>query len=303
VVRRSPTTYNYEFSRWRLNDIKGEVFTWLKLTTIQGLWAVMRRLKVHYKASCNYIHSPDLDYETKWETIEATISQCVDDSKEDSKRENEERMIVLCLDELTYYNQPSLADTYALCGKEQTKAQRALGATKTARIVGAINMQSGTVFFEQKSKITVPNFIAFLKLLVALNPNTHIYILIDNWPIHYHPNVIAALEEQKLAHWFRIPPSWQNIKVDKKYKGLNLPIQFLPLPTYASWLNPIEKLWRWLKQEVIHVHPYAEEWLTLKDKVLLFLNHVNEQPVKVLNYVGLNNPNTKYGKILFNNDG
>ncbi|MBK9008807.1 MAG: transposase [Anaerolineae bacterium] len=30
--------------------------------------------------------------------------------------------------------------------------------------------------------------------------------------------------------------------------------QLTPLlfPTYASWLNPIEKLWKWLKQEVLH---------------------------------------------------
>jgi transposase len=295
-------TYNHEFSRWRLKDIKAEVFSWLKLTTIQGLWSVMRRLKVHYKASCNYIHSPDLDYDVKWATIESTISQCVANAKEASQGENEERVIVLCLDELTYYNQPSLADTYALCGNEQTKAQRALGATKTARLVGAINIQSGQVFIDQKSKITIANFIAFLKSIVELNPNTRIYIIIDNWPIHYHPNVIAALEDQKWAHRFRIPPSWQDIKVNKKYQGLNLPIQFLPLPTYASWLNPIEKLWRWLKQVVIHVNPYAQEWQTLKDKVLLFFNRVNELPIEVLNYLGLNNPNTKYGKILFNND-
>ena len=35
---------------------------------------------------------------------------------------------------------------------------------------------------------------------------------------------------EALFQWPRIEPVW--------------------LPTYAPWLNPIEKLWRWLRQEV-----------------------------------------------------
>jgi len=31
----------------------------------------------------------------------------------------------------------------------------------------------------------------------------------------------------------------------------------VPLPTYGSWTGPIERLWRWLKQEVLHLHSYA----------------------------------------------
>jgi len=30
-----------------------------------------------------------------------------------------------------------------------------------------------------------------------------------------------------------------------------LPIQIVQLPTYASWTNPIEKLWRKLKAEMV----------------------------------------------------
>ena len=291
VVRRSPVTYNYAVSRWSLQLLM-EVCTWVKVETEQGFWCVMRRLKVHYKASCQYVHSPDMAYEAKWAVIEQVVQLAL-----------EPDVIVLCLDELTYYNQPSLAKTYALCGKEQTKAPRALGATKTGRVIGALNILTGQVIFEQKSTISVGNFIAFLAKIVALNPGKRIFILIDNWPIHYHPNVMAALEEQTYKHWFKIPESWQNMKLTKKYIGLNLPVQFVPLPTYASWLNPIEKLWRWLKQDVIHVHKDAENWQSLKDKISTFLQQFNELSYDLLNYVGLNNKNTKYGKILFNNSG
>ncbi|MGQ9628202.1 MAG: transposase [Anaerolineae bacterium] len=41
----------------------------------------------------------------------------------------------------------------------------------------------------------------------------------------------------------------------------------LCLPTYASWFNPIEKLWRWLKQDVLHLHRLNEDWQALIQRV------------------------------------
>ncbi len=43
-----------------------------------------------------------------------------------------------------------------------------------------------------------------------------IYLVLDNWSIHSHPEVLAALQ-----HLPRLELAW--------------------LPTYAPWLNPIEK--------------------------------------------------------------
>ena len=291
VVRRSPVSCGYTTSRWELSLLMSHC-QWIKAQTVQGIWYILRRLKIHYKASCQYIHSPDTDYADKWAIIEQIVSTCY-----------QEDVVVLCEDELTFYNQPSLADAYALKGKEQTKANRALGSTKTARVVGTLNIQTGQVSFDLKSKITVAHFIAFLRQLVEQYPNKRIFIIIDNWPVHYHPHVVAALQKQIYGQYFRCPDSWKDVKVNKKYQNLNLPIQFVPLPTYASWLNPIEKLWRWLKQEVIHLHSWAEQWTELKQAVKLFLQQFNDLSDTLLTYVGINNRKSKYGKILFNNSG
>jgi hypothetical protein len=32
------------------------------------------------------------------------------------------------------------------------------------------------------------------------------------------------------------------------------------LPTSAPWLNPIEKRWRWLGQDVLKLHRLADDW-------------------------------------------
>ena len=36
------------------------------------------------------------------------------------------------------------------------------------------------------------------------------------------------------------------------------------LPTYAPWLNPIEKVWRWLKQSVLYAHPWCDDFRELQ---------------------------------------
>ncbi|MBE2197018.1 MAG: transposase, partial [Anaerolinea sp.] len=38
------------------------------------------------------------------------------------------------------------------------------------------------------------------------------------------------------------------------------------LPTYASWLNPIEKLWRWLRADVLYNHDLAHDLDTRPDE-------------------------------------
>jgi hypothetical protein len=59
------------------------------------------------------------------------------------------------------------------------------------------------------------------------------------------------------------------------------------LPTYASRLNPIEKLWRWLKQQVLHLHPLADNLAHLRDQVCEFLNQFAVDSDVLLRYVGL----------------
>ncbi len=36
-------------------------------------------------------------------------------------------------------------------------------------------------------------------------------------------------------------------------------MQLLPIPTYAPWWNPVEKLWHWLRQEVLRQHRFGDE--------------------------------------------
>jgi hypothetical protein len=59
------------------------------------------------------------------------------------------------------------------------------------------------------------------------------------------------------------------------------------LPTYAPWLNPIEKLWRWLRQDVLKLHRQASDWPGLRQRVRAFLDQFASGSLALLQYVGL----------------
>ena len=64
-------------------------------------------------------------------------------------------------------------------------------------------------------------------------------------------------------------------------------IQLLQLPTYAPWTNPIEKLWRWVRQSVLHLHGLAEDWEALQQRVIAFMEQFRGGSQALLRYVGL----------------
>jgi transposase len=69
-----------------------------------------------------------------------------------------------------------------------------------------------------------------------------------------------------------------------------LPIQIVPLPTYASWCNPIEKLWRKLRQELTHLHLWADDLAQLRAEIDRFLQQFAAGSPALLRYVGLGLP-------------
>lgn len=83
------------------------------------------------------------------------------------------------------------------------------------------------------------------------------------------------------------PPNWTG-KPSKQIGTLaELPIEIVQLPTYASWTNPIEKLWRWARQAVIHLHRLSNDWQALQEKVLAFMEQFKGGSQPLLRYVGL----------------
>lgn len=245
--------------------------------SLSGIWRVLARAGLSWKRGRDHVRSPDPDYHLKLAYLDLVAGLVAAAPT---------RAVLLYLDEVTYYRQPSLAAGYAPARSADPRAERSTRSDTTTRVIGALNARTGRVVADQRARIGVPALIRFYQALVASYPDRRIYLVLDNWPIHYHPDVLAALEPQAARGWFRTPRSWPT-EPSPRARRLGLPIQLIPLPTYASWANPIEKLWRWLKQDVLHLHRLADDLAGLRGLVLDFLARFEHDSPQLLRYVGL----------------
>ncbi len=229
---------------------------WLAGLSLSGRYRLLCRLKVRYRRGQEHLRSPDPDYDRKLEVI----ARCREGACADIQQ-----LAFLYGDEFTYYRRPSVAQTYAAAGGPGQPAEQGHGCNTKRRVIGAVDARTGRTFFRSGSKAGVAELIAHYREVAAAYPDAKIvWIAVDNWPVHFHPKVQAALEGTK--------------------------VRLLRLPTYAPWTNPIEKVWRKLKQEVLHQHAFGDDWAGLKAEVDGWLTRQGQDRAArtaLLRYVGL----------------
>lgn len=277
LVRRAPSLLGHRQSRWTLRSIL-ESSDWLRLQSLAGLSQLLNRLGIKFKRARSYIHSPDRAYEAKVSYL--TLCQM-------RAWYQPERYVLLYLDEITYSRQPTLDRAYEQMEHHQALAHRSTKSDTQCRGIGALNAITGQVTYRQHAKITLRHLSHFYAHLRSHYPHAEtIYVVQDNWPLHAHPDVLARLEPQRSPFWPQVPHNWPQQPRPSAVRD-ELPIQCVFLPTYASWLNPIEKLWRWLRQEVLHLHRLSDDWPALKQAVLNFIQRFEHGSTDLLRYVGL----------------
>ena len=250
----APTEQGPPPSRWTLRAIRA-TFAWLKDYTLSGVWRLLKRCKLRLRSARLQQYSPDPEYASKV----AYLEQCLHDVAA-----HPDAVVLVFLDEMGYHRWPEAAPTWAAAAP--TAAPRTVpGGTNNQqwRIIGALNALTGQVDYLEGYIVGRAKVIAFYQHLVRAYPHARrIYVVQDNWSIHTHPEVLAAL-----AALPQIEPVW--------------------LPTYAPWLNPIEKLWRWLRADVLKLHRLAGDWAGLRARVNAFLDQFAAGSHDLLRYVGL----------------
>jgi len=286
TVRREPSQFGKSTSRWSLSYI-ADVCKWLQVNTPSGLSKLLKRLGISYKRGRSYIYSPDPNYEQKMDLI----AQCLLKAWYAP-----EKYILLYQDEFTIYRQPTIARDYEQMGKFQPLAHRSYKSDTEFRGIGALNAVTGQVTYHQASKADIRQLTVFYDMVVKDYPHIEtIYIVEDNWPVHYHPDLLIHLQPQHFPFSIHLPGNWPkepSLKAKREAqkrseKQEKLPIRILQLPTYASWANPIEKLWRWVRQSILHLHRLSDDWQTLKQRVMDFIQSFKKGSNELLRYVGL----------------
>ena len=222
-----------------------------------GIWRVLGGHRLGWKRARDHLHRPDPAYQEKLAHL-ATIRPPV--------AEQPVGAVLRYLDEVTYYRQPALAAACAPIGSADPRAERSTRSTTPTRVIGALDAHTGRVTCLQQTRIGVPALIRFYRDLVAAYPGQRLSGVLDHWPVHFHPDVLAALEPQRSPIPFFRPRSWP-AEPRPNAKRLNLPIQRVPLPTSSPWLTYSEKLSRWLKQDVLPLRRSADHLDTLRAPV------------------------------------
>jgi transposase len=252
TLHQSPECFGSARSRWSLPLVRQAV-PWMAALSLPGLWQILDRWEIAYKRGRRYVHSPDPLYGLKAARLRSIAAQV---------RAEPKRLVLLYQDELTYYRCPSVAGTYAQRGADEPRAAQGSGYNSSRRIAGCLDALTGRLLCWQRSAFDHATFLRYLRAVQESYPQAEqLFIGLDNWPVHFQPDVLTGLQESKITLVF--------------------------LPTYAPWLNPIEKVWRKLKQEVLHMHRYSSRWKQLQQRVDDWLHQYSQPSDALLRYVGL----------------
>jgi transposase len=253
LVRTPPESLGVERSRWTLATLQQVEPVWASYT-LSGLWRLLRALKIRYKRGRHYVHSPDPQYIPKRDTAQ----ECVK-----AARQRPDEVVTCYLDEFSFYRQPTIAQAWYPAGHAQPLARRSHRSNVYHRIIGVLNAVTGQVIFRMAKKTDVTFICRFLRELRRVHSDIEeLNVILDNWyNVHNHPDVQETARQERIT--------------------------LVYLPTYAPWLNPIEKLWRKSYQEVLHLHRYSDQWTELKERMHTFLGAYGEGSTELLHYVGL----------------
>lgn len=279
-MRERPAASGQSQTRWTLHGLQ-QACPWLRVKSLAGMHQVLKRLQIHWKRGRAHLHSPDPDYRSKLSEIWQWIRVVQGDA---------DQRVLLFGDEFGFYRQPSLANDYERAGKTQPLAELGHRTNTCWRLAGALNAWTGQVTYVGHAHFTIKLLVDFFIQIVATYPRVEtIYLVLDNWPVHFHPDVLAALQPQSFPWPLHRPWNWPT-EPSQQARHLNLPIQLVQLPTYAPWNNPIEKLWLWVRKNVLHLHRYQDDWAGLKQRVDAELAQFTQPSPDLLRFVGLSDP-------------
>ena len=156
--------------------------------SVPGIHYLLRRIGISYKRAREYMRSPDTDYVKKMERVEEVL---------EAARQTPETVVALYQDEFAFDRQPTVAKDWARTGTKTPLARQSFQSKQAIYGMGAMDAYTGRVVYHQVPSCTVLAHHQFYTAICAQYPAAErIYMIQDNRPLHFHPNLMAALLPQ-----------------------------------------------------------------------------------------------------------
>lgn len=139
--------------------------------------------------------------------------------------------------------------SYGWIKKAERKEICANSGRKRLNISGAIDLMARKVHIQESKTLNAVSSLAFLQKIESAYPTKNrIHVFCDNASYYKNKAVVAYLNHSKIQLHF--------------------------LPPYSPNLNPIERLWKWMRERVMY-NVYYEDFEIFKSSIFSFLDYVS----------------------------
>ena len=157
------------------------------------------------------------------------------------------QVVTVDRDDVTVSRRPTLANGYGRAGADQVRAERSRATDGDLRIVGRLDVVTGQVVTRRAKTMGLATLAPFFPDRRAAYPEAErIDVILDNWPVHGHPDVLVALEPQTTRWAFSRPgngPATPSGRAVRRAGEVRRPIQRMSAPTDASWRHLVASSW------------------------------------------------------------
>lgn len=150
-----------------------------------------------------------------------------------SEKAIKEGAAILFQDESTFMLWSGAAYSWGERGKKLFASVNMSNAVK--KVFGAIELTTGKLTYQFTDRANSTTFLKYLKYLVSRYKGWKVYLVIDNGPAH------------------------KSAAIKKFLEANNDHIELVRLPSYSPKFNPIEKVWKLLKQKDMHNRYFKNE--------------------------------------------
>ncbi len=193
------------------------------------------------------------DKEARKEWLEKTWPEIM-------KLTQKQKCFVLFGDEASFPQWGSLSYTWARVGKQPTILTS--GTRKSYKVFGLIDYFTGRFFAKgHEGKLNGGSYIEFIKDVLS-KTRKHLILIQDGAPYHKGKDVREFFEEHS----------------DR--------ITIFQLPTYSPDYNPIEKLWKKIKEKGIHLKyfPTFDDLTNTVEQMLVFFGDVKSEVMSLFGF-------------------